>query len=312
VDTGASAEDDIEPLRPSEADRSAVVDRLRAELGADRLSLDGYEQRVTAVYTARTLEDLQRVSQDLPRAGDEPPSSRRRRFAPLAAVAAIALLGAGAAVVWSRGDDGRHVGVAQPSAPAGEASSPGELNEARAKAEGWFEPCDASRGLSARLGPVDGDVDRLADLVPDGTIEQYAVGTQGPVATDDSTARPWVSAALAASDATEGFAATFNEGPPGPGGWTIYAYRFDDPQTARRAVERASTALVCEFGADPWDPGVGGDVGAYLPGDSAQIFHVVGSTVTIVDWAMHQEVDEALRRASNVATVVAEHAAEIS
>jgi hypothetical protein len=53
-------------LRASDAEREAVVERLREHAGAGRLSPAELEQRVEAALSARTLGELRRVERDLP------------------------------------------------------------------------------------------------------------------------------------------------------------------------------------------------------------------------------------------------------
>ena len=55
-----------EQLRASDADRQAVVDKLRMAHDDGRLSLAEYDERVQQAYAARTYGDLQRVIVDLP------------------------------------------------------------------------------------------------------------------------------------------------------------------------------------------------------------------------------------------------------
>lgn len=61
-----------EPL-VSDADREAVIERLRAACGDGRLSLEEFSDRVTDVYRARTAADLVPLTGDLP-ALPEPPA----------------------------------------------------------------------------------------------------------------------------------------------------------------------------------------------------------------------------------------------
>jgi uncharacterized protein DUF1707 len=79
-------------LRASDADRDAVVDRLRETAGEGRLEPDELEQRVDGALRARTYGDLAELLADLP--CDGPMLSRRAgwRTNP---VARSAVLGAG-------------------------------------------------------------------------------------------------------------------------------------------------------------------------------------------------------------------------
>jgi hypothetical protein len=53
-------------VRASDAERDAVVDRLRRALSQGRLTVDEYDVRVTAAYEARTRGELATLTQDLP------------------------------------------------------------------------------------------------------------------------------------------------------------------------------------------------------------------------------------------------------
>ena len=50
----------------SDAERDAVVDRLRRALSQGRLTLDEYDARVASAYEARTRGELAALTQDLP------------------------------------------------------------------------------------------------------------------------------------------------------------------------------------------------------------------------------------------------------
>jgi Flp pilus assembly protein TadB len=63
-------------LRASDADRDAVVDRLREAAGEGRLEADELEQRVDGALRARTYGDLAELLADLP--ADGRMSSQRR------------------------------------------------------------------------------------------------------------------------------------------------------------------------------------------------------------------------------------------
>jgi hypothetical protein len=82
-------------LRASDADRDAVVDRLREAAGEGRLEPDELEQRVDGALRARTYGDLAKLLADLPPGGRMPVArSRRRTNQP----ARSAVLGAGMVV----------------------------------------------------------------------------------------------------------------------------------------------------------------------------------------------------------------------
>ena len=75
-------------LRAADADREQVADLLQRHTAAGRLTLDEYEQRVTAAWRATTLGELAALTTDLP---DAPPSRRIDRR-PATAVLATSLL----------------------------------------------------------------------------------------------------------------------------------------------------------------------------------------------------------------------------
>ena len=53
-------------LRASDADRAAVVERLRVAYDDGRLDLAEYDERVRTAYAARTYAELARLTADLP------------------------------------------------------------------------------------------------------------------------------------------------------------------------------------------------------------------------------------------------------
>jgi Domain of unknown function (DUF1707) len=79
-------------LRASDADRDAVVDRLRDAAGEGRLEPDELEQRVDRALRARTYGDLAELLADLPGDGPVLLRSTRWRTNP---VARSAVFGAG-------------------------------------------------------------------------------------------------------------------------------------------------------------------------------------------------------------------------
>jgi Domain of unknown function (DUF1707) len=81
-----------ESLRASDADRDAVIDRLREAAGEGRLEPDELEQRVDAALRARTYGELAALVADLP--GDAAAPSRRPGSR-TSALARSALLGVG-------------------------------------------------------------------------------------------------------------------------------------------------------------------------------------------------------------------------
>jgi Flp pilus assembly protein TadB len=81
-----------ELLRASDADRDAVIDRLRKAAGEGRLESDELEQRVDRALHARTYGQLEELLADLPGDGGMP---WRRAGARTNSLARSALLGAG-------------------------------------------------------------------------------------------------------------------------------------------------------------------------------------------------------------------------
>lgn len=79
-------------LRASDADRDAVVDRLRDAAGEGRLEPDELEQRVDGALRARTYGELAELLADLPGDARVLLRSTRRRTDP---VARSAMFGAG-------------------------------------------------------------------------------------------------------------------------------------------------------------------------------------------------------------------------
>jgi Domain of unknown function (DUF1707) len=55
-----------DPIRASDADREAVVATLREAYTAGRLTLDEFDERMTAAYAGRTWGELRKVTIDLP------------------------------------------------------------------------------------------------------------------------------------------------------------------------------------------------------------------------------------------------------
>jgi len=55
-----------DPIRASDSDREVVVAALREAYTAGRLSLDEFDERMTAAYASRTWGDLRGLTVDLP------------------------------------------------------------------------------------------------------------------------------------------------------------------------------------------------------------------------------------------------------
>lgn len=85
----------VHRIRVSDADREVVADRLRAAAAEGRLTLDEADERQALAYAARTAEDLEGLTTDLPAPPPEPEprheltSDARRRLGIHAAVVAV-------------------------------------------------------------------------------------------------------------------------------------------------------------------------------------------------------------------------------
>lgn len=55
-----------DPIRASDSDRETVVAALRDAYTAGRLTLDEFDERMTAAYAGKTWGDLRRLTADLP------------------------------------------------------------------------------------------------------------------------------------------------------------------------------------------------------------------------------------------------------
>ncbi|WP_448641862.1 DUF1707 SHOCT-like domain-containing protein [Geodermatophilus sp. URMC 63] len=67
-------------LRVSDVERTAVQEHLRRAVGHGQLDLHEFDQRVQAVWAARTRGELDRVTRDLPEPPPPPPPAPRHRF----------------------------------------------------------------------------------------------------------------------------------------------------------------------------------------------------------------------------------------
>lgn len=54
------------PMRASDGDRERVVEILREHTAQGRLTFEEFEERIDRAYTARTWDDLRRLTDDLP------------------------------------------------------------------------------------------------------------------------------------------------------------------------------------------------------------------------------------------------------
>jgi DUF1707 SHOCT-like domain len=78
-------------IRAADADREHVAERLRKAAAEGRLETSELEDRLDAVFSARTYGDLEVITKDLPR--DAKPAPRGRRSLPVPwPVAALAFL----------------------------------------------------------------------------------------------------------------------------------------------------------------------------------------------------------------------------
>lgn len=59
--------DERRAIRAGDADREETVRQLHRGLTQGRLTVDEFDERVRAAYTARTLGDLADLTRDLPR-----------------------------------------------------------------------------------------------------------------------------------------------------------------------------------------------------------------------------------------------------
>ena len=69
---GASARLPARDLRASDADREQVAEVLRKAAGEGRIELAELDERLAAVYAARTYADLEPLTRDLPPDGESP------------------------------------------------------------------------------------------------------------------------------------------------------------------------------------------------------------------------------------------------
>ncbi len=78
-------------IRAADADREHVAERLRKAAAEGRLETAELEERLEAVFSARTYGELEALTRDLPRDGRPAPRSRRSLPVPWP-VAALAFL----------------------------------------------------------------------------------------------------------------------------------------------------------------------------------------------------------------------------
>jgi Domain of unknown function (DUF1707)/Cell wall-active antibiotics response 4TMS YvqF len=65
-------------IRASDAEREQAVARLREASAQGRLTLEEFSQRVEGAYAAKTHEELDRLTEDVPAVPAEPPEVRRQ------------------------------------------------------------------------------------------------------------------------------------------------------------------------------------------------------------------------------------------
>src|SRR5271154_5203219 len=65
---------DPQHLRASDADRERVAETLREAAGDGRLTIDELDERLDAVYAAKTYAELEPITHDLPGRGATPPA----------------------------------------------------------------------------------------------------------------------------------------------------------------------------------------------------------------------------------------------
>lgn len=65
-------------VRASDAEREHAVAQLREATAEGRLTLDEFSQRVESAYAAKTHDELERLTKDLPAADTTMPATRRR------------------------------------------------------------------------------------------------------------------------------------------------------------------------------------------------------------------------------------------
>lgn len=294
---------------PSDADRAEVVDRLHGVVSAGRLTLEDFEEWVSAVYQASTFEELRAVAAHVPARAARPSDAPRRRPPLGVAMRIVAALAAvGFVVLSADGVDRKALPtIPEPALidPVAASTSDDSISmwQPPAASEGWFERCDAADAALGAMGQASGrTTDRLADVVPSAPIEGFSMVYNSPLAWPDVTP-PWLRAGLDLGGATQGHAAGFHA--PGYGGWTVYAFRHPDPDAALRSLRSLYTAVVCHQGSDPWPlAAFPGAVAASRSIQPAQIFWTSGDVLIYLDWGVFQGRGEAQRPAEAAAVAV--------
>ena len=107
-------------IRASDADRECVVEAMREQVGAGRLTLDEFSERSAVAYRAHTVGDLNALTRDLPTAAPAPPLTARPALLPILALTVALLIGTallvlvGVAATDSMGSMMGHVGSMRP------------------------------------------------------------------------------------------------------------------------------------------------------------------------------------------------------
>lgn len=134
-----------DPVRASDAEREAVVDRLRLHAGDGRLTLEELEERIDQAYAARTRGQLSEALRELPAATRQPEGSRvpaRRGPSPARRLLPIGLLlVAFAAAAGGSGEGWAEAKVPPPKRVADAATEPFERARAvtaRPARGGWI------------------------------------------------------------------------------------------------------------------------------------------------------------------------------
>jgi Domain of unknown function (DUF1707) len=99
-------------LRIGDAERESVAAELREHFAHGRLTLEEFNQRLDAVFAAKTQADLSRITRDLPhvRSGGAPLPSARTRPGPLLTSGPVAsgIVAGWAGSDWAGHDRSRH------------------------------------------------------------------------------------------------------------------------------------------------------------------------------------------------------------
>ena len=103
-------------LRASDAEREDVVERMREQVGAGRLTLEEFSERAADAYRARTVGELAALTRDLPNPRRSPLSAAPRLPIVLAAalLALVALVVTGLSAADSMSSMMSHMGSMHP------------------------------------------------------------------------------------------------------------------------------------------------------------------------------------------------------